>query len=87
MIRCDMREQGRKRNTAGFFILFQVPFFGSTRAREHSSIPTAKSCSRRAQGASRPAGTLPVRPPAAFPGRALTAPSPAASCIGRDRKA
>jgi hypothetical protein len=34
----------------GFFILFQVPFFGSTRAREHSSIPTAKSCSRRAQG-------------------------------------
>jgi hypothetical protein len=49
------------RSDACFFILFQVPFFGSTRAAEHSSVPTAKSCSRRAQGASRPAGTLPVR--------------------------
>jgi hypothetical protein len=29
--------------------------------REHSSVPTAKSSSRRAQGASRPAGSLPVR--------------------------
>jgi len=55
--------------------------------REHSSVPTAKSSSRRAQGASRPAGSLPVRHPVAFPGRALTAPSTAASYIGRDRKA
>jgi len=31
-----------------------VPFFGSTRAREHSSAPTAKSLGRRAQGLSRP---------------------------------
>ena len=42
------------RSDACFFILFQVPFFGSTRAAEHSSVPTAKSCSRRAQGEADP---------------------------------
>jgi hypothetical protein len=57
MIRCDMREQGRKRNCladltrAGFFILFQVPFFGSTRAASilPSRPPNLAAAARRGQ--------------------------------------
>jgi hypothetical protein len=72
---------------ACFFILFQVPFFGSTRAAEHSSIPTAKSRSRPRAGGVKAGRHSARKAPPAFPGRALTAPSTAASCIGRDRKA
>jgi hypothetical protein len=50
--------------------------------REHSSVPTAESDSRRAQGLSRLAA-LRGHPK----GLALTGPSTAAPCIGRDRKA
>jgi hypothetical protein len=46
-------------------------------------VPTPDLLRRRAQELSRPAGTLPVRHPAAFPGRALTAPSTAAPSVGR----
>jgi hypothetical protein len=63
------------------------PFFGSTRAASilPSRPPTLAAAARK--GLSRPAGAMAVRLPSALPGRALTAPSTAASCIGRDRKA
>jgi hypothetical protein len=51
--------------------------------REHSSAPTAKSHSRRAQGLSRSAVAPPMPHALSFPGRALTGPSTAARSIGR----
>jgi hypothetical protein len=55
MICCNMGGKDASCNAirsdpAGFFILLQVPFFWFDPRREHSSIPPAKSCSRRVQG-------------------------------------
>src|ERR1700720_2245991 len=50
--------------------------------REHSSVPTAQSRSRRAQGLSRSAVALSLRHALSFPVRALTGPSTVASLIG-----
>jgi hypothetical protein len=67
--------------------LLSVPFFCSTAPQAFFRPDHRSRRPPRAGGLSRPAGTLPVRHPPAFPGRALTAPSTAAPSVGRGGQA
>jgi hypothetical protein len=91
MIRCDAYEDTRQSA-----IPADLPSVSASSSRsilwfdprrEHSSCPDRQIWQPPRAGGVKAGRHSARKAPSAFPGRALTAPSTAASCIGRDRKA